>query len=82
MTKSNDILSRRKALSILGLGALAAYAAPVVLDLSEGSAQSRDRSRSRSRTRGRRRGRMRPPPRANRRRVYRGNRRRSRSRDD
>lgn len=43
-------VSRRKALTILGLAATVGYAAPTVLSLDKAEADDRSRSRSRSRS--------------------------------
>lgn len=52
-------LSRRKALSILGLAAAVGYAAPTVLGVDQAEARRRRRRRTRGRTRGRTRTRTR-----------------------
>jgi hypothetical protein len=44
-------LSRRKALSILGIAATAVYAAPLALNLSKAKAGDDDRKRTRTHTR-------------------------------
>src|SRR5215468_1058545 len=46
MTAQNDCLSRRKALGILGLATLAAYATPTALSLSSAEARTRRRRRT------------------------------------
>jgi hypothetical protein len=46
-----ETLSRRKALSILGLATVAAYAAPAALNLSSAKAETGSQTRTRTRTR-------------------------------